>query len=90
MDDSDLEGVEQALDEAARRCLRLISSGSLTRKQMQQLSKWMYGCMNQRYTIRKRVQKRGPGELGKVLTFLARACEVLIEIDAGTQGEKQD
>lgn len=37
--------------------------------------------MNQRYTIRGRVEKHGPGELKKVLKFVAKAWEGLLAID---------
>jgi hypothetical protein len=80
--DDPIAAVEEALEETARRCLRLIVTRSLTPQQYKSLSKWMFGCLNQRYTIRGRVAKRGVDELRKVMEFAARACEVLLEIDA--------
>jgi len=83
MDDL-IGAVEKALDETARSCLRLIGTRSLKREQHRALAKWMFGCLNQRYTIRGRIARRGVGELTKVMTFVARACEVLLEIDVET------
>ena len=80
--DDPIAAVEQALEETGRKCLRLIGTRSLKPEQYRVLSKWMFGCMNQRYTIRKRVEARGSGELRKVMTFIARACKVLLEIDS--------
>ncbi len=77
--------IEALLEETARRCLRLIITRTLTRRQTRALAKWMFGCMNQRWTIRKRVEMRGEGELTKVLLFTAKAAEVLLEIDESSQ-----
>lgn len=79
-----ISDVEAALDEAGRSCLRLIVNRSLTPAQSKKLAKWMFGCMNQRYTIRDRVRSRGPGELKKVLKFVATAWEDLQVIDEAT------
>lgn len=80
-----IDGIEKLLAETARRCLRLIGTRSLTSDPYRQLSRWMFGCLNQRFTIRERVAKRGVGELSKVLMFVARACEVLLTIDETSQ-----
>jgi hypothetical protein len=85
MNDS-IAAVEKALAETGRQCLRLIGTRALKPEQYQALSKWMFSCMNQRYTIRKRVELRGRDELKKVMTFIARACEVLLEIDDDSAG----
>lgn len=37
--------------------------------------------MNQKHELPGRVKKRGSGELAKVLRFIAKAAEVLLEID---------
>lgn len=79
-----ISAVEDALDEAGRSCLRLIGTRSLSLEQARKLAKWMYGCMNQRYTIRRRVAEHGPGELSKVLKFVARTWEDLAVIDEAT------
>lgn len=73
--------IEALLEETGRRCMRLALTRSLTKEQNDRLIKWMFGCMNQRLTIRNRVAQRGPGELDKVLKFVAKAAETLIEID---------
>jgi hypothetical protein len=82
--------VEHLLEETARRCLRLSGTRSLTPDQHRQLTKWVFGCLNQRFTIRERVRKRGPGELSKVLTFVARACTVLLELDVPAPPDQEE
>ena len=69
-----------------RSCLRLIGTRSLSLEQARKLAKWMYGCMNQRYTIRGRVAKHGPGELKMVLKFVAKTWEDLQAIDEASKG----
>jgi len=81
-----ISAVEDALEEAGRSCLRLIGTRSLSLEQSRKLAKWMFGCMNQRYTIRGRVAKHGPGELKKVLKFVARAWEGLQAIGESSPG----
>jgi hypothetical protein len=80
--------VEEALEEAGRRCLRLIVTRSLTVEQARKLSKWMFGCLNQRFTIRKRVEEYGVGELAKVLKFVSKTWDDLRQID--DQSKKPD
>ena len=46
--------------------------------------------MNQRYTIRVRVAKHGPGELTKVLKFVARTWEDLQAIDEASQDNEPE
>lgn len=77
--------VEDALAEAGRNCLRLIGTRSLSLEQARKLAKWMFGCMNQRYTIRGRVARYGPDELTKVLKFVARTWEDLQAIDEASK-----
>lgn len=79
--DDPIAAVEEALEQAGRSCLRLIATRSLKPKQYRALAKWMFGCLTQRFTIRHRVEMRGAGELRKVMTFIARACEALLEIE---------
>jgi hypothetical protein len=79
--DDPIRAIEDLLDATARRCLRLIGTETLTAAQYKSLSKWMYGCSNQRYTIRRRVEKHGSQELGKVLKFIAKACQVIVVIE---------
>jgi hypothetical protein len=73
--------LEDLLDQTARSCLRFIRKGGLTQPQINSLAKWLYGCSNQRHTIRGRIAERGKGEVTKVLVFLGKACETLLEID---------
>lgn len=79
-----IRAVEEALDRAGRACLRLIGTRELSAQQSRQLAKWLFGCMNQRYTIRRRVASRGVGELDKVLRFIGTAWAELQEIEAST------
>lgn len=82
-----ISAVEDALEDAGRCCLRLIGTRELSLEQARKLAKWMFGCMNQRYTIRGRVAKHGIGELSKVLKFVAKAWEDLKTIDESTTSE---
>jgi hypothetical protein len=84
-----IAAVEQALEQAGRSCLRLIGTRSLSLEQSRKLAKWTFGCMNQRYTIRERVEKRGPGELKRVLDFVARTWDDPRAIDEGSQGSNK-
>jgi hypothetical protein len=45
------------------------------------LAKFLYGLMNQRLTIERRVQERGPVEFDKLLKFIGRALEALETAD---------
>jgi hypothetical protein len=85
--DDPVSAVEAALEEAGRNCLRLLGTRSLSLEQARKLAKWMFGCMNQRYTIRERVAKRGPGELRKVLKFVAQSWEDLQAIDEASKAD---
>ncbi|MGQ0636311.1 MAG: hypothetical protein ACT4QC_16990 [Planctomycetaceae bacterium] len=76
----DLSEIEALLEKVGRDCLRAIVSGELTPKQTKALAKWMFGCMNQRFTLRRRVQERGRGELKKLMQFMASASRLLLEI----------
>lgn len=79
--DQSLKAVQDLLDETARECLRYVATHDLTPSQYQRLSKFIFGCMNQKHELPARVDRRGSGEFKKVLAFIARACEVLTEID---------
>jgi hypothetical protein len=83
--DDPISAIEEALEEAGRKCLRLFGTRSLSPAQSRKLAKWMFGCMNQRYTIRKRVTDFGPDELTKVLSFVAMAWEDLRAIDESSK-----
>ena len=74
--------IEVALDAAGRICRNLlIGEPRLTHQQVKKLTQWMYGCMNQRYTIRRRITERGIGEYGKALKFMAGARAAVSEIE---------
>jgi hypothetical protein len=88
--DALLDEIEAKLVETARRCLRLTQTRNLSTDHNRRLVKWMFGCMNQRFTIRERVKKRGIGELSKVLLFVAKACELLMEIEPPFEGEAEE
>jgi hypothetical protein len=80
--DSSIKLVQDLLDETARECLRFVATHKLSESQYQRLAKFIFGCMNQKHELPSRVARRGSGELGKVLEFIAAAAEVLLEIDA--------
>jgi hypothetical protein len=74
--------IEATLDDAGRMCRNLlIGEPRLTHQQVKKLTQWLYGCMNQRYTIRRRIAERGVGEFGKVLKFMAGAHAAVLEIE---------
>lgn len=85
-----LASIEDALDEAGRQCLRVIVTEDLTTVEMQRLSKFMFGCMNQRYEIARRVGERGVGELDKVMEFVVRTYDLIYEIDGRLQAERRE
>ena len=58
----------------------LIHEPRLTHQQVKKLAQWLYGCMNQRHTIRRRVAERGPGEIGKAMEFVAGAFNAVMKI----------
>lgn len=77
-----IEYIEDLLSETGRRCLRVIVTRKLTHEQTASLAKWLFGCMNQRYTIRGRVEKRGLAEISKVLEFIGQAAAAIEEVEA--------
>lgn len=84
-----IEAVEEALDEAGRECLRIIVCRNLTLAEVRLLSKFMFGCMNQRHEIARRVDQRGVGELAKVLEFVARTYSAIHEIDQRLESNRE-
>lgn len=84
-----IQQMQDALDAVARACLRVISSRDITIAELRKLSKFMFGCMNQKYELQRRVETRGPGELDKVLEFATRALELISEIDARLAAEEE-
>lgn len=86
--DEAVELVQQQLDETARECLRYMSTHELTVSQNQRLAKFIFGCMNQKHELPKRIARYGSREIDKVLKFIATACEVLIEIDEQMKTEE--
>jgi hypothetical protein len=80
--DPSIQAVQDLLDETARECLRYVATHDLSTSQNQRLAKFIFGCMNQKFELPDRVEKRGSQELEKVLKFIAAAAEVLLEIDA--------
>jgi hypothetical protein len=77
-----IKKVQEFLDETARRCLRLIGTRKLKASQYQRLAKFIFGCMNQKHDLQRRIEEHGAEELDKVIRFAAKAAEVLLEIDA--------
>jgi hypothetical protein len=80
--DPSIKAVQDRLDETARECLRYVCNHELSTSQSRRLAKFIFGCMNQKFELPSRVKRRGSGELAKVLTFVATAAEVLLEIDS--------
>jgi hypothetical protein len=80
--DPSINAVQNLLDETARECLRYLSNHELTASENRKLAKFIFGCMNQKFELPARVEKRGSAEFGKVLKFIAAAGEAVREIDA--------
>lgn len=88
-----IRAIQAALDRVARECLRTISSKDITVSEMRKLAKFLFGCMNQKFDIRRRVETRGPLELDKVVEFVSRAYEVWADVErryAEVKGESDD
>jgi hypothetical protein len=76
--DDAVSRIELELDRTARLCLRLSSNRTLRPEEYYSLAKWIFGCMNQRFTIRERVATRGVSEFEKILQFIDRAYQTCI------------
>ena len=74
----------------ARASLRYINANELTQAEHRKLAKFIFGCMNQKFTIASRVERHGIGELDKVLTFIGRASEAVLEIDRRLINEEEE
>jgi hypothetical protein len=81
--DPAIKAVQDLLEQTARECLRYAVTHDLSPTQYRRLTKFIFGCMNQKHDLPARVRKRGSAELTKVLRFIARAAELLLEIDRG-------
>jgi hypothetical protein len=87
--DPSIEAVQKALEKTARAALRYIVTNDLTPSENRKLAKFIFGCMNQKFTIADRVQRRGSQELQKVLEFIGKASEALQEIDKRLEHEEE-
>lgn len=85
-----MEAVQKALEQTARAALRYIVTNDLTASENRKLAKFIFGCMNQKFTIADRVQRRGSQELNKVLEFIGKASEALQEIDERLEREEEE
>lgn len=87
--DSDpLSAIEAAFFDAGQACRDLLLDRPLSHAHVKTLVKWLYGCMNQRYTIRGRVERYGDDQIDKATIFVARAWAVVQEIaDAENEAE---
>ena len=88
--DPSIEAVQKALERTARAALRYIVTNDLTPSENRKLAKFIFGCMNQKFTIAERVQRRGRQELSKVLEFIGKASEALQEIDKRLEREEEE
>lgn len=85
-----IEAVQKALEQTARAALRYIVTNDLTASENRKLAKFIFGCMNQKFTIADRVQRRGSQELKKVLEFIGKASEALQKIDERLAREEEE
>ncbi len=77
-----LHAFRDTLDDVARCCMKTIGRPGLSNGTNAKLAKFLYGLMNQRMTIERRVRERGPAEFDKLLRFIGRALEALEAADA--------
>lgn len=82
VDEAKLLAVQKCLDQVARECMKTIGRTGLSDQLNAHLAKFLYGCMNQRLTIVRRVRERGPQEFDKVLKFASRALLILQQAEA--------
>lgn len=54
-----LSEIQDLLEETARECLRYVVTHQLSTSQNQRLAKFIFGCMNQKFELPGRVEKRG-------------------------------
>jgi hypothetical protein len=88
--DPSIEAVQKALEKTARAALRYIVTNDLTPSENRKLAKFIFGCMNQKFTIAGRVERHGSQELNKVLEFIGKASEALQEIDKRLEREEEE
>ena len=81
IDPNQLRTFRDTLDDVARCCMKTIGRPGLSDLTNAKLGKFLYGLMNQRLTIERRVQERGPVEFDKLLKFIGRALEALETAD---------
>ncbi len=85
-----LADVRKALDDLARRCVKLIHRNGLSEHTRKRLANFLYGLVNQKLTISSRVKLRGPSEFEKVLKYAAKAWEVIQKADVELQTETEE
>ena len=81
VDPNQLKAFQDALDHVARSCMKTIGLPGLSDLTNAKLGKFLYGLMNQRFTIERRVRERGPDEFDKLLKFIGRALKALETAD---------
>lgn len=88
--DEHLKRVQALLDATARECLRYLCSHDLKPEHARKLAQFMFGCMNQKFELPRRYARHGAGEFDKILRFIARAADVLVEIDSLSEIEREE
>jgi hypothetical protein len=82
--------VQKAFEKTARAALRYFVTNDLTPSENRKPAKFVFGCMNQKFTIADRVQRRGSQELGNVLEFIGKASEALQQLDERVEREEEE
>lgn len=88
IDPDRIRAFQDTLDNVARCCMKTIGRPGLSNLTNAKLGKFLYGLMNQRLTIERRVRERGPSEFDKLLKFIGRALEALETADRESSDEK--
>lgn len=86
--DPSIEAIQALLDRTARALVKYGAANRLSDAQHRKLEKFIFGLMNQKMTIAARVEKRGSEELEKLLRYVAKASQAMI--DVGDQLEKEE
>ncbi len=86
--DPSIEAVQALLDRTARALVKYGAANRLSDTQHRKLEKFIFGLMNQKMTIAARVEKRGSKELEKLLRYVGKASQAMI--DVGDQLVKEE
>ena len=88
--DPSIKAIQVLLDRTARALVKYGANNSLSDRQHRKLEKFIFGLMNQKMTIAARVEERGSEEFGKVLRYIAKASEAMIDVGGQLENEEPE